>query len=138
MWGIAAERIVNGPDGLRVKLFRNVLRQEVAYYSQVSTGVLVSRFSNDAERVKRSLTDFFPSLIEFLAIVIVGLVYLFRTSWTVRSIYLSFLQNISNLVRPPRSPSTSLRSFRWPTPSAITKEKCSSSLRSVLRPVLLV
>lgn len=84
MWGIGAERVVNGPEGLRVKLFRNVLRQEVAYYSQVSTGVLVSRFSNDAERVKRSLTEFFPSLIEFLAIVVVGLVYLFRTSWTVR------------------------------------------------------
>lgn len=68
-----------------MKLFKNVLRQEMAFYAQVSTGVLVSRFSNDAERVKRTLTEFFPTLFEFLAMVAVGLFYLFQTSWTVRS-----------------------------------------------------
>ncbi len=58
--GIGAEKVVNGKNGLRNKLFANIMRQDVAYFNQTTTGVLVSRFSNDAERVKRLLQEFFP------------------------------------------------------------------------------
>jgi ABC-type multidrug transport system fused ATPase/permease subunit len=49
--------------------------------------VLVSRFSNDAERVKRTITDFFPVVIESMGMVAAGLWFLFATSWTI-SLYL--------------------------------------------------
>jgi ABC-type multidrug transport system fused ATPase/permease subunit len=59
----------------------------VAYYNELSTGVLVSRFANDSERVKRTITDFFPVVIESIGMVGAGLWFLFATSWTI-SLYL--------------------------------------------------
>jgi len=67
--GIGAEKVVNGVDGIRNKLFKNIMKQEVAYFNQTTTGVLVSRFANDAERVKRLLQEFFPGVIEAIAMV---------------------------------------------------------------------
>lgn len=82
-WSVASEIIVNGPNGVRNRLFKNMLSQEAAYIHNLSTGTLVSRFANDADRMKRTIADFVPQVLEFLAMVIAGLIFLFTMSWSI-------------------------------------------------------
>lgn len=82
-WSMASEIIVNGPNGLRNRLFKNMLQQEAAYIHNLSTGTLVSRFANDADRMKRTISDFVPQVLEFLAMVTAGLIFLFTMSWSI-------------------------------------------------------
>ena len=82
-WSTASEIIVNGPRGVRNRLFKNMLQQEANYIHHLSTGTLVSRFANDADRMKRTISDFVPQVLEFLAMVIAGLIFLFTMSWSI-------------------------------------------------------
>jgi len=82
-WSTASEIIVNGKRGIRNRLFQNMLAQENAYIHQLSTGTLVSRFANDADRMKRTISDFVPQVLEFIAMVIAGLIFLFTMSWSI-------------------------------------------------------
>jgi ABC-type multidrug transport system fused ATPase/permease subunit len=79
---VAAEKIINGTNGIRNKLFRNLLEQEMAYHDKLSSGVIASRFSNDAERVKQLLAEALPAFIENMSLVAFGLFFLFGTSWS--------------------------------------------------------
>lgn len=82
-WSVASEIIVNGPNGVRNRLFRNMLSQEASYIHTLSTGTLVSRFANDADRMKRTIADFVPQVLEFLSMVTAGLIFLFTMSWSI-------------------------------------------------------
>jgi ATP-binding cassette subfamily B protein len=82
-WSTASEIIANGPNGVRNRLFQNMLAQEAGYIHQLSTGTLVSRFANDADRMKRTISDFVPQVLEFTAMVIAGLIFLFMMSWSI-------------------------------------------------------
>lgn len=81
--GIASEKIANGVNGIRNKLFKNMIEQEMGYLQTISTGVLVSRFSNDAERIKRTVGDLFPQILEWFAQSVVGLIILFNVDWEI-------------------------------------------------------
>lgn len=78
--GMASEKIANGTKGIRNKLFSNMIHQEMGYLHGISTGVLVSRFSNDAERVKRTVAELVPQILEWLGQSATGLVILFTAS----------------------------------------------------------
>lgn len=79
---IGAEKIINGTNGIRNKLFRILLSQEMAYHDKLSSGEIASRFSNDAERVRVLLGEVLPVMMENLSLVCFGLVFLFNTSWS--------------------------------------------------------
>lgn len=79
---IGAEKIINGTNGIRNKLFRILLSQEMAYHDKLSSGEIASRFSNDAERVRVLLAEVLPVMMENLALVGFGLYFLFATSWS--------------------------------------------------------
>lgn len=64
-----AEKIINGTNGIRNTLFRHLLDQEMAYHDKLSSGVISSRFSNDAERVKQLLAESIPQFLENTALV---------------------------------------------------------------------
>lgn len=82
-WAVAAEIIVNGPHGVRNKLFKNMLAQDANYIHGISTGTLVSRFANDADRMKRTIAEFMPQVMEFSAMVVTGMIFLFVTAWSI-------------------------------------------------------
>lgn len=82
-WMTASEIIVNGPRGIRNRLFKNMLNQEANYIHGLSTGTLVSRFANDADRMKRTIVDFVPQVLEFTSMVVFGLIFLFTVSWSI-------------------------------------------------------
>jgi ABC-type multidrug transport system fused ATPase/permease subunit len=79
---VGAEKIINGTNGIRNKLFRILLSQEMAYHDKLSSGEIASRFSNDAERVRVLLAEVLPVMMENLALVCFGLYFLFTTSWS--------------------------------------------------------
>lgn len=79
---LGAERIINGANGIRNRMFAKLLDQEMAYHDTTSTGSISSRFSNDAERIKALLSDLLPYFVENFTLIIFGLAFLFGESPT--------------------------------------------------------
>jgi len=77
---LGSEKIVNGTNGIRNRMFAKLLKQEMAYHDNTTTGAIASRFSNDAERVKQILAEAIPTFIENMSLVVFGLIFLFRTA----------------------------------------------------------
>jgi ATP-binding cassette subfamily B protein len=77
---LGSEKIVNGTNGIRNRMFAKLLKQEMAYHDATTTGAIASQFSNDAERVKAILAEAIPTFVENMALVIFGLIFLFRTA----------------------------------------------------------
>ena len=77
---LGSEKIVNGTNGIRNRMFNKLLKQEMAYHDSTTTGAIASRFSNDAERVKQILAEALPTFVENMALVIFGTIFLFQTA----------------------------------------------------------
>lgn len=77
---LGSEKIVNGTNGIRNRMFNKLLKQEMAYHDTTTTGAIASRFSNDAERVKQILAEALPTFVENMALVLFGTAFLFRTA----------------------------------------------------------
>lgn len=77
---LGSEKIVNGTNGIRNRMFAKLLSQEIAYHDSTTTGAIASQFSNDAERVKQILSEAIPMFIENLSLVFSGLFFLFSTA----------------------------------------------------------
>lgn len=77
---LGSEKIVNGTNGIRNRMFAKLLKQEMAYHDSTTTGAIASRFSNDAERVKQILSDALPLFVENMALVGFGTAFLFNTA----------------------------------------------------------
>lgn len=77
---LGSEKIVNGANGIRNRMFAKLLHQEIAYHDSTTTGAIASQFSNDAERVKQILAEAIPLFVENISLVISGLFFLFETA----------------------------------------------------------
>jgi ATP-binding cassette subfamily B protein len=77
---LGSEKIVNGTNGIRNRMFNKLLKQEMAYHDSTTTGAIASQFSNDAERVKQILAEAIPTFVENMSLVLFGLIFLFRTA----------------------------------------------------------
>lgn len=94
MYLILAQKLINGHNGIRNRLFRNLLEQEMAYMGQESSGVLSTRFSNDTESVRMLLSDKLPKFMEYAALVVFGVYNLFVIDYTL-TLYLIMLAPVA-------------------------------------------
>jgi ABC-type multidrug transport system fused ATPase/permease subunit len=74
----ASERVVSR---VRTRLFRALLRQDVAFYDVNTSGSLLSRVSADTELLKDAATTNVSILLRSCSNVVVALVMMFATSW---------------------------------------------------------
>jgi len=65
---------------LRVEAFQSLMRQPLAYYNQVFTGQLISRITNDTERVTRFLSFRLRILIYSSFLIGISLYYMYTMS----------------------------------------------------------
>jgi ABC-type multidrug transport system fused ATPase/permease subunit len=68
---------------VRDALFRNIREQELDYFDATSTGVLISRISQDSVYVLDTYVDKLNNFVQFAAQTIAGLVMLFCLTWQV-------------------------------------------------------
>jgi ABC-type multidrug transport system fused ATPase/permease subunit len=74
----ASERVVSR---VRTRLFRALLRQDVAFYDVNTSGSLLSRVSADTELLKDAATTNVSILLRSCSNVVVALIMMFATSW---------------------------------------------------------
>ena len=65
---------------LRVEAFRSLLSQPLAYYDRVMTGQIISRITNDAERVMGFLSFRFRMLVYSILLISMSLYYMYTMS----------------------------------------------------------
>jgi ABC-type multidrug transport system fused ATPase/permease subunit len=68
---------------LRRMVFTSLVSQEVAYFDQVSAGVLVSRLSEDVSVVRETYTDKLIGFVQMCAQSLGGIILAFTYSWRV-------------------------------------------------------
>lgn len=85
-WQIACERQVHR---LRQAFFRAVLRQEMSWFDQQSSGELTTRLADDLERIREGLGDKTSVVIQALAGFIAGFVIGFIKSWKMTLVMMS-------------------------------------------------
>lgn len=78
LFNSASERVV---AAVRSRLFRSLLRQEIGFYDQNTSGSLVSRISADTEALKDAGTTNVSILFRSLVDLIVSLTLMLITSW---------------------------------------------------------
>ncbi len=65
---------------LRVEAFRALMRQPLAYYNRVMTGQLISRITNDTERITRFLSFRFRMLVYSIFLIGISIYYMYTMS----------------------------------------------------------
>jgi len=65
---------------LRVEAFQSLMRQPLAYYNRVLTGQLISRLTNDTERVTRFLSFRLRMLIYSIFLIVISIYYMYTMS----------------------------------------------------------
>ena len=65
---------------LRVEAFQSLMRQPLAYYDRVLTGQLISRITNDTERVTRFLSFRLRILIYSSFLIVISIYYMYTMS----------------------------------------------------------
>lgn len=68
---------------LRVKMYHSLMNQAMSYFDSQSTGVLISRLSEDVTLIKETFIDKFINALENLVYAVGGIVMAFITSWRV-------------------------------------------------------
>jgi ABC-type multidrug transport system fused ATPase/permease subunit len=76
---------------VRDALFRNIMEQELDYFDAMSTGVLISRLSEDVVYVLDTYVDKLNNCIQFAAQTIGGLAISFYLTWQVTLVGLAVL-----------------------------------------------
>jgi ATP-binding cassette subfamily B (MDR/TAP) protein 10 len=78
LFNSASERVV---AAVRNRLFRALLRQDMAFYDTNTSGALLSRLTSDCDSLKDAATTNLSMLLRAAANVIVALVMMLATSW---------------------------------------------------------
>jgi ABC-type multidrug transport system fused ATPase/permease subunit len=81
-----AFRSIENPDfvrNVRDALFRNIMEQELDYFDATSTGIFISRLSEDVVYVLDTYVDKLNNCLQFAAQTITGLVISFYLTWQV-------------------------------------------------------
>lgn len=84
---------------LRKNLFTHLINQEIAFYDVTRTGELLSRLSEDTQIIKNAATTNLSEALRNLTTVIIGLVFMFTTSWKLTLLALAVVPAISVAVR---------------------------------------
>lgn len=97
-WWFAAssERVV---ARLRKDLFQHLINQEIAFFDVTRTGELLSRLSEDTQIIKNAATTNLSEALRNLTTALIGLGFMFQTSWKLTLLALAVVPVISVGVR---------------------------------------
>ncbi|KAH9318061.1 hypothetical protein KI387_019830, partial [Taxus chinensis] len=91
-----SERVV---ARLRKNLFRHLIQQEIAFFDVTRTGELLSRLSEDTQIIKNAATTNLSEALRNLTTALIGLGFMFQTSWKLTLLALAVVPVISVGVR---------------------------------------
>ncbi|KAK8969505.1 ABC transporter B family member 25 [Platanthera guangdongensis] len=92
----ASERVV---ARLRKNLFSHLINQEIAFFDVTRTGELLSRLSEDTQIIKNAATTNLSEALRNLSTTVIGLGFMFSTSWKLTLLSLAIVPVISVAVR---------------------------------------
>ncbi|KAM0937505.1 putative bacterial ABC-type protein transporter [Dioscorea sansibarensis] len=96
LFNSASERVV---ARLRKDLFSHLINQEIAFYDVTRTGELLSRLSEDTQIIKNAATTNLSEALRNLTTTLIGLGFMFTTSWKLTLLALVIVPAISVAVR---------------------------------------
>ncbi|XP_020268705.1 ABC transporter B family member 25 [Asparagus officinalis] len=96
LFNSASERVV---ARLRKNLFRHLINQEIAFFDVTRTGELLSRLSEDTQIIKNAATTNLSEALRSLSTALIGLVFMFSTSWKLTLLALVIVPGVSIAVR---------------------------------------
>ncbi|MED6132703.1 ABC transporter B member 25 [Stylosanthes scabra] len=96
LFSSASERVV---ARLRKDLFSHLVNQEIAFFDVTRTGELLSRLSEDTQIIKNAATTNLSEALRNLATALMGLSFMFATSWKLTLLALAVVPVISVAVR---------------------------------------
>ncbi|XP_020095741.1 ABC transporter B family member 25 [Ananas comosus] len=96
LFNSASERVV---ARLRKDLFSHLINQEIAFFDVTRTGELLSRLSEDTQIIKNAATTNLSEALRNITTTIIGLGFMFVTSWKLTLLALVIVPVISVAVR---------------------------------------
>ncbi|KAI5556531.1 hypothetical protein BDE02_18G042300 [Populus trichocarpa] len=84
---------------LRSNLFAHLINQEVAFFDVTKTGELLSRLSEDTQIIKNAATTNLSEALRNVSTALIGLGFMFATSWKLTLLSLAVVPAISVAVR---------------------------------------
>ncbi|KAE9601907.1 putative peptide-transporting ATPase [Lupinus albus] len=96
LFSSASERVV---ARLRKNLFSHLVNQEIAFFDVTRTGELLSRLSEDTQIIKNAATTNLSEALRNLSTALIGLSFMFATSWELTLLALAVVPVISVAVR---------------------------------------
>ncbi|XP_028059179.1 ABC transporter B family member 25-like isoform X2 [Camellia sinensis] len=96
LFSSASERVV---ARLRNNLFSHLIHQEIAFFDIIRTGELLSRLSEDTQIIKNAATNNLSEALRNLSTSVIGLAFMFATSWKLTLLSLAVVPAISIAVR---------------------------------------
>ncbi|XP_030465204.2 ABC transporter B family member 27-like [Syzygium oleosum] len=92
----ASERVV---ARLRKDLFSHLINQEIAFFDVTRTGELLSRLSEDTQVIKNAATNNLSEALRNLTTALIGISFMFTSSWKLALLALAVVPVISVAVR---------------------------------------
>nr|BAX39015.1 half-size ABC transporter [Fagopyrum esculentum] len=92
----SSERVV---ARLRKRLYSHLINQEIAFFDVTRTGELLSRLSEDTQIIKNAATTNLSEALRNLSTALIGLGFMFTTSWKLTLLALAVVPAISVAVR---------------------------------------
>ncbi|GAV83929.1 ABC_tran domain-containing protein/ABC_membrane domain-containing protein [Cephalotus follicularis] len=96
LFASASERVV---ARLRKDLFSHLLHQEIAFFDVTRTGELLSRLSEDTQIIKNAATTNLSEALRNLTTALIGVCFMFSSSWKLTLLALAIVPVISIAVR---------------------------------------
>ncbi|RQP02686.1 hypothetical protein POPTR_018G051800v4 [Populus trichocarpa] len=96
LFSSTSERVV---ARLRSNLFAHLINQEVAFFDVTKTGELLSRLSEDTQIIKKAATTNLSEALRNVSTALIGLGFMFATSWKLTFLSLAVVPAISVAVR---------------------------------------
>ncbi|XP_030547918.1 ABC transporter B family member 27 [Rhodamnia argentea] len=96
LFASASERVV---ARLRKDLFSHLIHQEIAFFDVTRTGELLSRLSEDTQVIKNAATNNLSEALRNLTTAIIGISFMFTSSWKLALLALAVVPVISVAVR---------------------------------------
>ncbi|CAM6128352.1 unnamed protein product [Calypogeia fissa] len=96
LFSAASERVV---ARLKKNLFSQLITQEIAFFDVTRTGELLNRLSEDTQVIKSAATLNLSETLRSLATAIIGIGFMFQTSWQLTLLALLVVPGISLGIR---------------------------------------
>ncbi|KAG7986479.1 hypothetical protein I3843_03G083200 [Carya illinoinensis] len=96
LFASASERVVTR---LRKDLFSHLIHQEIAFFDVTRTGELLSRLSEDTQIIKNAATTNLSEALRNLTTALIGIAFMFTSSWKLTLLALAVVPVISVAVR---------------------------------------